>query len=82
MAVDVLPNPGDPWMLTCRVDSDVRDVRILSHSVSRPTKLGTVGGRRDWGIEDWFSKKELNNKNPTKSLILILTEFILRNGPL
>ena len=69
-------------MLTCRVDSDVRDVRILSHSVSRPTKLGTIGGRRDFGNEGWFSNKELNKKNPTKNLIFILTEFILRNGPL
>ena len=44
MAVDVLPNPGDPQMFNSRVDWSVMRFVISSISASLPVKNGTALG--------------------------------------
>ena len=50
MAVDVLPNPGEPHILNNRVDCDIMDLVTVAHSSCRPTKLGINGGTHESGI--------------------------------
>ena len=45
IATDVFPNPGEPQTYTSRIDSESTCLMISSHSLWRPAKSGTIGGR-------------------------------------
>ena len=59
MAVDVLPNPGEPHILNIRVDvSALMDFHTAAHSSIRPTKSGISDGTHESGIVSGFANKK------------------------